>query len=382
MSSAIAVSVPQADRFVELVGRLAAQQGFAQVVASLKAGHSATVGGVWGSSCALVAAALAPDAPGPLVVVCPRTDDLDDFCDDLALFSRIKPERFPAWEDGPRERLLHDDIYGDRLRLLKQLLNSQHDPQTIGDAPRLIVTSIQSLLQPVPRRETLTRQTRRVRAGDAIDVQELLTWMVEQGFTNTSAVELPGEFSARGGILDIFAPDWYDPVRVEFFGDTIESIRRFEVASQRSLATADAIDITILSPSPDDREHFTGYLPAGSWFFLVEPADLEEEGRHYLDRLDRPQDFHSISTTMRQVVQFPSVAVAGIPAGSMETTCHLQIESVERFSGDVGKVRDELDSAMGAGDGGAMGAADGTTSNGAADNAQEVFIVCQTEAEI
>ena len=51
----------------------------------------------------------------------------------------------------------------------------------------------------------------------------------EQGFHNTTAVELPGEFSPRGGILDIFAPDWYDPVRIEFFGDEIESIRRFEV---------------------------------------------------------------------------------------------------------------------------------------------------------
>src|SRR5438552_18980328 len=101
MSSAAPALVPAADRLIELVGRLAAQQGFAEVVASLTSGHSATVGGVWGSSCALVAAALAPHVPGPLVVVCPRTDDLDDFCDDLALFSPVKPERFPAWEGGP-----------------------------------------------------------------------------------------------------------------------------------------------------------------------------------------------------------------------------------------------------------------------------------------
>ena len=64
-------------------------------------------------------------------------------------------------------------------------------------------------------------------------------WLVSGGFQNTSAVELPGEFSVRGGIVDIFAPDWYDPVRVEFFGDQVDSIRRFEVSGQRSLAKLD-----------------------------------------------------------------------------------------------------------------------------------------------
>ena len=58
-------------------------------------------------------------------------------------------------------------------------------------------------------------------------MEELAGWLVENRFQNTTAVELPGEFSVRGGILDIFAPDWYDPVRLELFGDEIESIPPF-----------------------------------------------------------------------------------------------------------------------------------------------------------
>ena len=100
------------DRLQDLVGRLEAQRGFAQVIASLQAGHAATLGGVWGSSCALVAASLVRHAPGPLVVVWPHLDDLDDFCDDLALFSTVKPERFPAWE---REQQGAGGRVGDRL---------------------------------------------------------------------------------------------------------------------------------------------------------------------------------------------------------------------------------------------------------------------------
>ena len=345
------------NRLIELVGRLEAQRGFAEVIASLQAGHASTLGGVWGSSCALVAASLAGHAAGPLIVVWPHIDDLDDFCDDLALFSAIKPERFPAWEREQREKVVYDEIYGERLRLLKQLSSSE--------PPQLVVTSIQSLQQPVPSRDKLAQQTRRIRRADTLDVNELLTWLVNQGFHSTSAVELPGEFSPRGGILDIFAPDWYDPVRIEFFDDQVESIRRFEVATQRSLATLDEIDVTIVLPDDGDREHFANYLPANSWFYLVEPVDLEEEGRRYLERLERPQDFHSVSSTMRQFTRFASITAASVASGSFETTCHLGIESVERFSGDIAKVRDELDSSMSA----------------PGSDGQDVLIVCQTEAE-
>ena len=138
-------------------------------------------------------------------------------------------------------------------------------------------------------------------------------------------------------------PDWYEPVRVEFFGDEVESIRRFEVASQRSLASLDAVDVTILDRTAIDHEHFTAYVPQGAWFLLLEPAEIEQEGRHYLTRLDRPQDFHAVNEVMKHVYRFPSVTAASIAAASLETTCHLKIESVERFSGDIAKVRDELD---------------------------------------
>ena len=351
-----------APALAELVGRLERQEGFAEVIASLAKGHSGTLGGVWGSSCALVAASLVRQVPGPLVVVCSHGDVLDDFASDLTLFSDISVERFPAWESNPKEGALYDEIYGDRLRLLKRLqVADGKQKKSVGKSIPLIVTSIQSLLQPVPRRETLQRRTRQLKINEDCDAEKLTVWLVENGFQSSSAVALPGEFSLRGGILDIFAPDWLDPVRIEFFGDTVESIREFEVSSQRSLQALTSVEVTALAPSNDDREHFCNYLPSNATFLLIEPGDLEEEGKHYLDRLDQPQDFHSVNTSLREITKFPSVTASGISAGSLETTCHLQIESVERFSGDIGKVRDELDSLM--------------------VDVSDVFIVCQTEAE-
>ncbi len=341
------------DRLFELVGRLERQEGFAEVVRSLRLGQAATLDGVWGSSCALAAAVLAAEAPASLVVVCPQVDDVDEMVDDLTLFTRLTPERLPAWESLPSERVIHDEVFGERVRLLKMLQGPE--------PPGLVVTSIQSLLQPVPDGESLDRQTRSLRTGDEVAIDELSKWLVEGRFHHTSAVELPGEFSVRGGIVDIFAPDWYDPVRVEFFGDEIESIRRFEVAGQRSLATVAAVEVTILEPNFRDRAHLADFLPPQSWFLLIEPGEIEQQGRHYLQRLERPQDFHNVNAVMQQVLRFPSVTASAVAAGSLEVTCRLMIESVERFSGDVNKVRDELDDAG---------------------KGQEVFVVCQTEAEV
>src|SRR6185295_12853234 len=125
----------------------------------------------------------------------------------------------------------------------------------------LLVTSIQALLQPSPKREAIGAATRVVKKGERIVVEEFLRWLVERGFHATSAVELPGEFWHRGGIIDIFATDWLRPVRIELFDDEIESLRSFEVATPRSHETLDEIEITVIDPAAATAGHLTDYLP-------------------------------------------------------------------------------------------------------------------------
>lgn len=343
-------------RLLELAERLDAQEGYAQVVASLLAGHGAALGGVWGSSCALVAANLARHATSALAIVLPRAGDVDEFCDDLALFTSAAPAKFPAWETAPGERDVPDEAQGDRIALLKRLATSIE-----GDRPRLMVTSIQALLQPAPPPPVLLEHTRRLSVGSELNSDTFLKWLAENGFENTTAVQLPGEFSPRGGIIDVFAPDWDHPVRIELFGDTIESIRRFEVSSQRSLDTLQSVDVTVLPAATAARDHLAAYLPPKSWVLLVEPQEMQEEARHYRQRLQQPQDVHDIDEVLETLYRFPSVTGAAVASGSMETECQLRIESVERFSGEIGRVRDELDT-VGLG--------------------YDVHIVCPTEAEI
>jgi transcription-repair coupling factor (superfamily II helicase) len=389
---------PDADAAAVLRGlaaQLEAQPDFAEVTASLSAGQAGSLGGVWGSSRALVAAALARRCGATLTIVLPHAGEVDSLCSDLALFTTAEAASLAASEGDADERVLQDQFFGARQRLLKRL--AAHVAESLRDSklgvseklpyvnealraseerlsergghvtgilphvPAIVVTSIQALLEPVPSAEQLAAATRRLAVGERLDPTELTHWLAERGAHSTTAVELPGEFALRGGILDVFPPDAENPLRIELFDDEVESIREFDVATQRSLQSLSVAEVTVLEPQAKFRTHFASYLPPGSWFMLVEPADLEEEGRHFHRRLEKPEEFFATSTALAEAYKFPSVTASGVPAGSYDATAHLNFESVEQFSGDVARVRGELDSAS-------VG--------------QEVYLVCETEAEV
>jgi transcription-repair coupling factor (superfamily II helicase) len=317
--------------------------GFPDVLAALKNGHSATIDGAWGSAGPLAAAALGVHAPETLFIVLAHVGDVDDFADDVAAFSGAKPDVLPAWDRLRLEAGPGDEVFARRLRILKRLSGPL--------PPRFVVTAFQALLQPVPKPTVLAETTRRLSVGDSVVVEELVAWLVDKGMSRVEVVEVAGEFSLRGGILDVFPPDASEPVRIEFFGDDIESIRPFDPETQRSLDRWESVTLTSVpsleTDCLEDLGHVADYLPDGTWVALVEPNDLREEGRHYLGRCDDPRGLFSVEKTFERLIKRPSITLSTIAASSLETTCHLRIESVERFSGELTKVKAELDSATG-----------------------------------
>ena len=319
-------------------------EGFPPVLAALKDGRAATIDGAWNSSAALAAGALGLYAPHTLLIVLAHPRDIDNWSEDLVSFVGVRPAVFPAWDAWPIGDKVIDEVAGQRLRLLRQLPD---------EPPRFILTTLQALLQPVPDPAQMRQRRRRLRLGDTAALEDLTAWLVHHGFQRMEAVELPGEFSRRGGILDVYSPDAENPYRVEFFGDEIESLRPFAVDTQRSLGDVQAIEIAATGGNRDlktgqreaDTGHFFDYLPQHAWVALVEPADLEEQGTHYLERVSNIEGLFSIPSVFQQVLRFPSIRVTALPTSSEETTCHLRVESVERFSGEVSKIRDELDAA-------------------------------------
>ncbi|MGQ0633503.1 MAG: transcription-repair coupling factor [Planctomycetaceae bacterium] len=384
----------------ELVPLMRRAQGFAEVLAALARGESAAIDGAWGSSCALVAAALAlgdqaaagrrrksaavpgeiaaGDSPPVWLVVLPRISELDDFAIDLAEFLRETPLVLPAWESLPRDARATDPVFTGRMRVLRELemIAARAAPgpgasPPTHSAPRVIVTALPALLQPVPGRQTLAEATHSLRVGDSLAPDDLLRWLVEQGFENVTAIELPGEFSMHGGILDVFPHSDAEPLRIEFFGDEIESIRRFEVETQRK--TDDLTEIALVAARPvsgaaadeasavDPSTSALDWLPEGSRIALVELAEMLDEGRHYLGRLDNPRGFFSVDSTIQRCIAFPTVTIAAIAGDAYETTCHLRIESVERFDVAPAEVVSELARVVG--------------------NDERVLIACHNEGE-
>ncbi len=315
-------------------------EGFPGVLASLKNGRSATIDGAWGSAGPLAAAALGLHATSTLLIVLAHVGDVDDFRDDVGTFAGINPEVFPAWDKHPTEVAPGDEVFGRRLRVLRALRSDA--------PPRIIVAPMQALLQPVPLPDLLDQGARKVRVGDTIAVEELAGWLVDRGMTRVEVVEVAGEFSLRGGILDVFPVDGDAPIRIEFFGDDVESIRPFDPESQRSLGQwTEAVLSGAPAWSAEGLGHLTDYLPDRSWVALVEPNDLREEGRHYLGRLDDKAGIDTVEKAFARLVKFPSITLSTIAASSLEATAHLRVESIERFSGELQKVKAELDSAAG-----------------------------------
>lgn len=335
MATASRTGPTASERMLNLRHRLEGLPGFTELINSVLVGKAASVDGAWGSARALLASALQPHLRGSLLVVCPRGDDLDALEDDLKLFTSVTVARFPVHEQGARERAVYDDSYVERLRLLKSCL--------VKELPPILLTSIQALLQPVPHPTELEQCTRRLRRGDVLDSEELIAWFVDRGFSRTPAVEMPGEFSMRGGILDVFSPDAFSPARIEFFGDEITSLRRFDVLSQKSESELDVIDLTLAENLSSGRMHLAAYLPPETCHLLCELPALEEEAGHFLKTLAFPDEAHTYSDVLREACGFPTVSAAGLGFSGGDTILRLPVESVERFSGDLSKVREELD---------------------------------------
>jgi transcription-repair coupling factor (superfamily II helicase) len=277
-------------------------------------------------------------APNTVIVILPRERELDDFAADVASFGiqptpsqpvaepgqRIIPAILPAWPSLPRELSIADPILGSRLRIVRGF--------EANSSPPVVIATINALLQPVPSRKERVVASRLVKVGEDLDLDDMAAWLVERGFERVTALEVPGEFSIHGGIIDIFPPDSSDPVRVELFGDEIESIRLFDVESQRKVASVSEIAITVLSPSDlkhddDDPvasvsplvtngEHVLDAMPANAWVVFIEMEEMIREGRQYLDRLADPKGLFSVESTMQRCAARPHVNLAPLVAGS------------------------------------------------------------------
>ena len=148
----------------------------------------------------------------------------------------------PAWDCLPYDRISPNAaIMAERLRALVRLAAGP------GRKPRLILTTANALVQKVPPPDVVRATHFRARAGARVDRDGLLTYLERNGYHRTSAVVEAGDYAVRGGLVDIFPSGLEQPVRLDFFGSTLESVRSFDPLTQRSLSKVEALELMPVS---------------------------------------------------------------------------------------------------------------------------------------
>ncbi len=239
--------------------------------------------GLKGSSRAYLLSLWREKVGGPLLVVTPHLRDTEYLLEDFRFFHKKGDEiafLFPQWETLPYDDLPpHPEIIRDRVFCLFRLME---DENTIVFCP------VKALMQKVLPPSDLKRSTYLLKRGEEIDRDHLVQFLNEGGYTSVKVVEERGDFSLRGGIVDLYSPLYDDPLRLEFDGDRVESIRRFDVESQRSLKGAEMERATLLPMRDFSKDVSTrtmatlfDYFKAGGWVFLVDAEEVEREAESF-----------------------------------------------------------------------------------------------------
>jgi transcription-repair coupling factor (superfamily II helicase) len=250
--------------------------------------------GLQGGARAFVLSLIAARARRPILIVASGAREAEHLYDDLGFFlgedRTLAPYRkrlhlFPSWEVLPFENLSpHPDNLAGRLEGLYQLVEES--------APILIATPA-ALMQRVIAKDTLKRSYLYLVAGQDLARETLLDHLVQWGFQNVPLVEERGDFSVRGGIVDVFSPGYARPVRLEFDGDRLEAVREFNPSTQRS---QQAFEEMLLLPMKE---------------FSLKGAGLDDAVRRLDQRaieleVDR-REKNSLLDSVREGIPFPGI---------------------------------------------------------------------------
>ncbi|MDP3525811.1 MAG: transcription-repair coupling factor, partial [Hoeflea sp.] len=174
-------------------------------------------------------------AGGPLAYVISDGQRMADLEQNLAFFApEIPVLTLPGWDCLPYDRVSPGaDISARRLAALSALARFPDNPH-----PAIVIVTVNAMLQRVPPKSVVSGLGFSARPGNRLKMEDLAAQLARNGFERVDTVREVGEYAVRGGILDVFVPGEDEPVRLDFFGDTLESVRHFDPASQRTTGQA------------------------------------------------------------------------------------------------------------------------------------------------
>ena len=160
---------------------------------------------------------------------------------------------FPAWDCLPYDRVSpHPTVVAKRMGTLARLTEP-------SERPRIVLTTVNAALQRVPEQALVAAGSLSAAAGNVIPMAGLIAWLERNGFMRNPTVREPGEYAVRGGILDLYAAGTEAPFRLDYFGETLESIRTFDPDTQLTvdrLARIDLVPVSEMTLSPESVARF------------------------------------------------------------------------------------------------------------------------------
>jgi transcription-repair coupling factor (superfamily II helicase) len=326
------------DRTVaELISRLKAAPGEGVV----------RVEGTWGSFAHLLASYISKQVKRPILYVCPHIDDADKAADDMQTFGAARVEPLPAWEGEEDLADATDEIRAERLKVVSRI---SHPVSGSDNAGLIIPASIQALCQPVPKPEALEKRRLRLQAGETVPPDNVLAWLADNSFERVDRIDLPGQFAQRGGIVDIYAPlamdkvlrgekqtgptaEGAEAIRIEFFGDAIESIRQIDLDTHRSSVELQAIGVAsaVCGAGEEERELFANILPEDSIVILDEPNDVEEVAKVFFARVEDSSRLYSWEQIYTALQKFTQLHVCRFATSAPGDFLKVGVKSVQQF---------------------------------------------------
>jgi transcription-repair coupling factor (superfamily II helicase) len=343
------------------IGRLLAAPSLTELADTLAAARAVSVSGLWGSSVAATVAAVGSHLHRPMLLVCGHLDEADDLADDLQLFTGKRPEVLPALELAASLGRMSEEQVSNRLQLIARYAAGGAGGQ--GGQGDFLVAPIHALMQSVPARSALQHVIRTIKIGQDLEPEKLIVWLSDHGYNRLEQVEVPGDFAVRGGIIDVYLPGEHAEsgdqvgltVRIDFFGDTVESIKVFDLNSLGSKSTLQSIQIVDLKGQLDsnDTTHLFSYLKPETIVALWAPLEIAEQAKSYLDRLPEViKGIYPLNAVLKNADPFTRMELSqfdqgtstmpSFVAGKEVPHVRLPVQSLQKFETEAKKAIGEL----------------------------------------
>ena len=337
--------------------RLSALSGFSDTrdaVATLGPGDRLRIKGAAGSLPAFVLADLLESHGGPLLTLLPESESADYLRSDL-------------------EQLLDGD---DRVLFIPPTGQEPYDPEQLADTLPLVqradalaqlrddfagivVTSAEAIAERVPPPDTVSDETMTVRVGEDIAPETLMDRLTGQGFEPVEFVSAPGELALRGGILDVYPFAGGYPIRLEFFGDEIDSIREFDPQTQRSVSRTESARLVpnLGGTAGDSHATILDFVPSGTPVVLFDDARMAEVAgvrfRAAADAhrerstpdapLPAPESRYVSAEDLQTLLDGRSSVLFGTFSGPADAEIDLGARPQPSYNGDLKRLRKDVD---------------------------------------